>query len=188
MDLKLLNVRMTFPKGENTLETPSDYYDPAKYCVQILIPKNDPQVQAFEDAVNAAVAEGKAKYGKSFNPGTYKVGGMLGTSKFLQDGDLKDVDILKGYWFFTPTSQWEVPIFSPYKPEKISASEVWSGDYGNVKISICPFVNTVKNNKGVAVYLKGVQPKFKGERLGEMSANEFDYEAAEDASNEVVNF
>lgn len=148
-----------------------------KYSATWIIPKDSPQVKAIKDALNKALDEmfpGKRKNGawppKMNNP--------------LKDGDeLADEHPEYAGSYVLRSSSKNRPVV--YDRRKAALTEedgvIYSGCYCNASLAASGF--DVQANKGVTVYLNGVQFVKDGERLAGYDASN-DFEALDDEGGE----
>jgi hypothetical protein len=81
----------------------------------------------------------------------------------LRDGDEErpDDEAYAGKWFFSAKSKTKPGIVDKERQEILDETELVSGDYGRIHISVYPY-----EQKGVAIALNHVQLLKKGEPLG----------------------
>lgn len=144
-----------------------------KYSVSIIIPKSDTKtLTAINEAIDAAIEEGKGKYGgKLPNKASLKLP--------LRDGDIdrENDEAYKDSYFLNANSITAPQIVDKDVKPILDRSEVYSGVYARVSINFYAF-NT-NGNKGVAVGLGNIQKIRDGEPLGGQSS------AADDFATEV---
>lgn len=147
-----------------------------KYSVSIIIPKSDTKtLTAINEAIDAAIEEGKGKYGgKLPNKASLKLP--------LRDGDIdrENDEAYKDSYFLNANSITAPQIVDKDVKPILDRSEVYSGVYARVSINFYAF-NT-NGNKGVAVGLGNIQKIRDGEPLGGQSsaADDFATEASDD--------
>lgn len=147
-----------------------------KYSVSIIIPKSDTKtLAAINEAIDAAIEEGKGKYGgKLPNKASLKLP--------LRDGDIdrENDEAYKDSYFLNANSITAPQIVDKDVKPILDRSEVYSGVYARVSINFYAF-NT-NGNKGVAVGLGNIQKIRDGEPLGGQSsaADDFATEASDD--------
>lgn len=130
-----------------------------KYSVSVLIPKNDTEtVNAINQAIDAAIEEGIAKFGgKKPNKTAIKLP--------LRDGDVeRDDEAYKGHWFINANSTTAPQIVDRAVKPILDKSEVYSGCYGRVSLNFFAFNSN--GNKGIAAGLGNIQKIRDGEPLG----------------------
>lgn len=130
-----------------------------KYSVSIIIPKKDKvTIAKIQDAIKAALEEGKAsKFGGKI-PSTYK--------KPLRDGDEErpDDENYKDSYFINANSTNKPAIVDESMNAILEKEEFYSGCYGRASVNFYAF-NTA-GNKGIACGLNNLQKLEDGERLG----------------------
>lgn len=144
-----------------------------KYSVSLIIPKNDEKTVAkIKAAVEAALEEGKAKFGGKL-PKVFK--------NPLRDGDEErpDDENYEGTYFVNANSTRKPSIVDENLDEIIDKDEFYSGCYGRASINFYAF--NVSGNKGVAAGLNHLQKLDDGIRLGEaLSSAEDDFGGNDD--------
>lgn len=149
-----------------------------KYSVSLIIPKSDTKtVKAIQNAVEQAKQDGKAKFGGKI-PANLKLP--------LRDGDIErpEDEAYANSYFINCNSKDKPQIVDRNVQPIIDRSEVYSGCYARVSISIYPF-NT-NGNRGVACGLGNVQKIADGEPLGGRTRAEDDFEAYEDEDDDFL--
>lgn len=149
-----------------------------RYSVSLIIPKSDTKtVKAIQDAVEQAKQDGKAKFGGKI-PANLKLP--------LRDGDIErpEDEAYANSYFINCNSKDKPQIVDRNVQPIIDRSEVYSGCYARVSISIYPF-NT-NGNRGVACGLGNVQKIADGEPLGGRTRAEDDFEAYEDEDDDFL--
>ena len=144
-----------------------------KYSVSIIIPKSDTKtLTAINEAIDAAIEEGKGKYGG-------KIPNKASLKLPLRDGDIdrENDEAYKDSYFLNANSITAPQIVDKDVKPILDRSEVYSGVYARVSINFYAF-NT-NGNKGVAVGLGNIQKIRDGEPLGGQSS------AADDFATEV---
>lgn len=138
-----------------------DGSDP-KYSLCLLIPKSDKKTyKAIQDALEAASAKGKAKFGAAW-PNKPK--------SPLHDGDGEKSngdeygDECKGCWVLNASSKTKPEVVGADREPILDQTELYSGCYGRVTLNFYPFV--VPSNKGIACGLGNVQKLADGDALG----------------------
>ena len=124
-----------------------------KYSVSLIIPKSDTKtLSAINEAVNAAIEEGKGKFGgKIPNKAVLKLP--------LRDGDIDrpDDEAYANSYFVNANSNTAPQIVDRNVNPILDRSEVYSGVYARVSINFYAFNSN--GNKGIACGLHGRQPK-----------------------------
>ncbi|OPZ88317.1 MAG: hypothetical protein BWY74_03194 [Firmicutes bacterium ADurb.Bin419] len=146
-----------------------------KYSVSLIIPKSDTKtINAINEAVNAAIEEGKGKFGG-------KVPNKAALKLPLRDGDSEREDeAYKNCYFVNANSTAAPQIVDREVNPILDRSELYSGVYARVSINFYSFNSN--GNKGVACGLGNIQKIRDGEPLGGKSnaADDFATEADED--------
>lgn len=138
-----------------------------KYSVAIIIPKsNKKSIAKINEAIEAAIEEGKAKFGGKI-PATLK--------KPLRDGDEErpDDEAYKNAYFINANSARKPGVVDENLDPIIDKDEFYSGCYGRASINFYAF--NVSGNKGVACGLNNLQKLADGERLSGGSTAEEDF-------------
>ena len=146
---------------------------PERYSVSVLIPKNDKEtVKAINDAVDAAIEEGIAKFGgKKPNKAAIKLP--------LRDGDTEREDeAYAGHWFINANSKTAPQIVDKAVKPILDRDEVYSGCYARVSLNFYAFNSN--GNKGIACGLGNIQKIRDGESLGGRSSATDDFSIEED--------
>lgn len=144
-----------------------------KYSVSVLIPKDDKiTLQAIEQAVDAAIIEGIAKFGgKKPNKAAIKLP--------LRDGDIeRDDEAYKGHYFINANSITKPQIVDTNVQPILDQSEVYSGCYARVSLNFYAFNSN--GNKGIACGLGNIQKIRDGEPLGGRSSASDDFTMLDD--------
>ena len=105
-----------------------------KYSVSVLIPKSDTAtVKAINDAIDAAITEGIAKFGgKKPNRAAIKTP--------LRDGDVEREDeAYRGHWFINANSTTQPQIVDRAVRPILDRSEVYAGCYARVSLNFYAF-------------------------------------------------
>ena len=144
-----------------------------KYSVSLIIPKSDTKtLSAINEAVNAAIEEGKGKFGgKIPNKAVLKLP--------LRDGDIDrpDDEAYANSYFVNANSNTAPQIVDRNVNPILDRSEVYSGVYARVSINFYAFNSN--GNKGIACGLGNIQKIRDGEPLGGRT------NAADDFSTDV---
>lgn len=132
-----------------------------KYSASLIIPKSDTKtIEEIEQAIQKAIDEGVAKKfeGKRPKAAVLKLP--------LRDGDLeRDEDAAYADSMFLNASSKDAPGIVDRRAKLImDRSEVYSGCYVNVSISLYPF--NFQGKKGIAAGLGNIQKVKDGEPLG----------------------
>ena len=145
---------------------------PERYSVSVLIPKDDKEtVKAINDAVDAAIEEGIAKFGgKKPNKAAIKLP--------LRDGDTeRDDEAYAGHWFINANSKTAPQIVDKAVKPILDRDEVYSGCYARVSLNFYAFNSN--GNKGIACGLGNIQKIRDGESLGGRSSATDDFNTEE---------
>ena len=146
---------------------------PERYSVSVLIPKDDKEtIKAINDAVDAAIEEGIAKFGgKKPNKAAIKLP--------LRDGDTEREDeAYAGQWFINANSKTAPQIVDKAVKPILDRDEVYSGCYARVSLNFYAFNSN--GNKGIACGLGNIQKIRDGESLGGRSSAADDFSTEED--------
>lgn len=146
---------------------------PERYSVFVLIPKDDKEtIKAINDAVDAAIEEGIAKFGgKKPNKAAIKLP--------LRDGDTEREDeAYAGHWFINANSKTAPQIVDKAVKPILDRDEVYSGCYARVSLNFYAFNSN--GNKGIACGLGNIQKIRDGESLGGRSSAADDFSTEED--------
>lgn len=146
---------------------------PERYSVSVLIPKDDKEtIKAINDAVDAAIEEGIAKFGgKKPNKAAIKLP--------LRDGDTEREDeAYAGHWFINANSKTAPQIVDKAVKPILDRDEVYSGCYARVSLNFYAFNSD--GNKGIACGLGNIQKIRDGESLGGRSSAADDFSTEED--------
>lgn len=146
---------------------------PERYSVSVLIPKDDKEtVKAINDAIDAAIEEGIAKFGgKKPNKAAIKLP--------LRDGDTEREDEAHaGHWFINANSKTAPQIVDKAVKPILDRDEVYSGCYARVSLNFYAFNSN--GNKGIACGLGNIQKIRDGESLGGRSSATDDFSIEED--------
>ena len=138
-----------------------------------LIPKSDIQtVKAINEAIDAAIEEGVAKFGgKKPNKAAIKLP--------LRDGDTeRDDEAYKGHYFINANSTTPPQIVDKQVKPILDRNEVYSGCYARVYLNFYAFNSN--GNKGIACGLGNIQKVRDGEPLGGRTNAADDFATLED--------
>lgn len=130
----------------------------AKYSVSVLVPKTaKATLKAISDAINAAIEEGKAKWGGKV-PANLK--------KPMRDGDEERPDdpAYAGMYFFNASSKRKPQVINQHRAIITDPMEFYSGCWGRISVNFYAF-NT-NGNRGVGVGLGNIIKLKDGESLG----------------------
>lgn len=164
------NTRLSYFHG---LDPVSINGGPERYSVSVLIPKDDKEtVKAINNAVDAAIEEGIAKFGgKKPNKAAIKLP--------LRDGDTEREDeAYAGHWFINANSKTAPQIVDKAVKPILDRDEVYSGCYARVSLNFYAFNSN--GNKGIACGLGNIQKIRDGESLGGRSSATDDFSIEED--------
>ena len=131
-----------------------------KYSVSLIIPKSDTKtINAINAAVNAAIEEGKGKFGG-------KIPNKAALKLPLRDGDIDrpDDEAYANSYFINANSNTAPQIVDRNVNPILDRSEVYSGVYARVSINFYAFNSN--GNKGIACGLGNIQKIRDGEPLG----------------------
>lgn len=130
-----------------------------KRSMTVLIPKDDPIVDLFKQAMKAAAAEGLTKI--------TKWGGKLPADlrNPLRDGDTKSYAGYAGHYFVNVSSNPEQPlaILDQQLKDIKSDAEAYSGAWYRAILVAAPYSQA--GNNGISFFLNGVQKVAEGERF-----------------------
>ena len=146
---------------------------PERYSVSVLIPKDDKEtIKAINDAVDAAIEEGIAKFG-GIKPNKAAI------KLPLRDGDTEREDeAYAGHWFINANSKTAPQIVDKAVKPILDRDEVYSGCYARVSLNFYAFNSN--GNKGIACGLGNIQKIRDGESLGGRSSAADDFSTEED--------
>jgi hypothetical protein len=131
-----------------------------KYSVSLIIPKSDTKtLSVINEAVNAAIEEGKGKFGG-------KIPNKAALKLPLRDGDIDrpDDEAYANSYFINANSITAPQIVDRNVNPILERSEVYSGVYARVSINFYAFNSN--GNKGIACGLGNIQKIRDGEPLG----------------------
>jgi hypothetical protein len=140
-----------------------------KYSVSLIIPKSDTTtIAAINTAVNAAIEEGKGKFGG-------KVPNKAALKLPLRDGDIDrpEDEAYANSYFVNANSTTAPQIVDKQVQPILDRSEVYSGVYARVSVNFYAFNSN--GNKGIACGLGNIQKIRDGEPLGGRSNAEDDF-------------
>lgn len=139
----------------------------AKYSVSLIIPKTDTKlIKRIEDAIEAALQDGKAKFGGKI-PANWK--------NPLRDGDEErpDDENYTDSMFVNANSDQKPEVVDTNLDPIMSREEFYSGCYGRASVNFYAF--NVSGNKGVACGLNNLQKLEDGPRLSGGSSAQEDF-------------
>ena len=131
-----------------------------KYSVSLIIPKSDTKtLSAINEAVDAAIEEGKGKFGG-------KIPNKAALKLPLRDGDIErpDDEAYANSYFINAKSTTAPQIVDKNVNPILERSEIYSGVYARVSINFYAFNSN--GNKGIACGLGNIQKIRDGEPLG----------------------
>ena len=149
-----------------------------KYSVSLIIPKTDTDtINKIKAAIEQAKEEGKAKFGGKI-PANLKLP--------LRDGDIErpDDEAYKNSYFINANSKDKPQIVDRNVQPILDQSEVYSGCYARVSISIYAFNKGV--NKGIGCGLGNIQKVADGEPLGGRTRAEDDFSVYDDGEDDFL--
>lgn len=129
-----------------------------KYSVSLIIPKSDKKtVKKIQDAVQAALQEGKAKFGGTI-PKKWK--------NPLRDGDeeKEDDENYADSYYINANSSNKPSVVDKNCDPILDKDEFYSGCYGRASVNFYAF--NFEGTKGIACGLNHVQKLKDGDRLG----------------------
>lgn len=156
-----------------------------KYGVQILLPKDDPQVKKLKKAIKQALVE---KHGENAanRLAKYKLPLRDGDEERNEDGDQPEYE---GMYFMNANSARKPGIVNrnnePADPIDLE-EYCYSGAYFHVSVSVYGYDSVNGSKPGVALGLNNIMLRKKGERLdGSVSAtSEFSDYASDDMDDD----
>ena len=131
-----------------------------KYSVSVIIPKSDTKtLEAIENAVDAAIEEGRGKFGG-------KIPNKQSLKLPLRDGDIdrSDDEAYADSFFVNANSITPPQIVDADINPILERSKVYSGVYARVSINFYAFNSN--GNRGIACGLGNIQKIRDGEPLG----------------------
>lgn len=141
-------------------------------CISSYSKDDKETVKAINNAVDAAIEEGIAKFGgKKPNKAAIKLP--------LRDGDTEREDeAYAGHWFINANSKTAPQIVDKAVKPILDRDEVYSGCYARVSLNFYAFNSN--GNKGIACGLGNIQKIRDGESLGGRSSATDDFSIEED--------
>jgi len=175
--VKLNNVRVSYV---NVFKARGMEGQEPKYSVQVILPKDHPQVKEVNNAILEA---GKEKFAKLINGNKFPAK----LKNPLRDGDeeMEDEPETYGDAYFFNANNLRRPLVIDRDKTPITEDDniIYSGCYCNVVVDFYAF--DVTGNKGVAASLGGVQFKADGEALGGRGATVDDFDDEEDDDDDI---
>lgn len=174
--LILKNVRLSYANLFTPRENKSGEL---RYSTALLIPKDHPQVEALQAAIDT---EGAEKFGAKWAGMVKRNGSPLKDAD--EDGKADDDPNYEGMFYFNTSSKRKPQVVDRQVQPIVDESEIFSGCYANVSIAVYGF--EVPENKGVTFGLNNVQLVKLGERLGGAANAEEDFEEVDDDDDGFV--
>lgn len=142
-----------------------------KYSTTVLVPKSNTAAKAaIDEAIEAATQEGVSKKWNGQRPPIVAISVHDGDGVRPSDGMPYGAEC-KGCWVFTASSKNPPFVVDCNVQHIIDPTQVYSGMWGNVNISLFPYNSNGK--KGIGIGLNGVQKVRDGEPLtGRVTAEE----------------
>lgn len=177
-DVLLKNVRLSYVRFDKAVSRNAG--QPAKYSCTILLPKTDTsQKQMIDNAIAAAIAVGREKFGNAVPARPKTV--IWDGDQYTQSGKEFGPEA-KGHWVFTASlaeSRGPVQVVDLSRNPILSQSEIYSGMYANVLVNFFFYKN---ESVGVGAGLGPVQKVADGEPLGGTLPSADDVFGAPDAA------
>lgn len=164
-----INTRLSYFHGWNPTSINGG---PERYGTTVLIPKDDTAtISAIIRAVEAAIDQGIAKFGKKFeDTDSLKLP--------LRDGDIeRDDEAYQGHYFLNANSRTAPQIVDRDIKPIIDQDEVYSGCYARVSLNF--YAYNVNGNRGIAVGLGNIQKIRDGAPLDGRSSAADDFKEVE---------
>lgn len=181
-DVLLKNVRLSYVRFDKAVSR-SAGQEP-KYSCTILVPKTDvAQKQAIDNAITAAIAIGREKYGRVVPDKPKTV--IWDGDGYTQSGKEFGPEA-KGHWVFTASlaeARGPVQVVDLNRNPILRQTEIYSGMYANVLVNFFFYKN---ESVGVGAGLGPVQKVADGEPLGGTLPTADDVFGAPDAAQPVV--
>lgn len=151
-----VNTRLSYFHGWEAVSAMSGA--PEKFSTSVLIPKDDTEtIKAIEEAIDAAVEDGTAKFGGKVKKTMLKLP--------LHDGDTeRDDEAYKGHYYLNASSNSAPQIVDRKVKPILDRNEVYSGCYARVSLNFYPY--NANGVKGIACGLGNIQKVRDGEPLG----------------------
>lgn len=149
-----------------------------KYSVSIIIPKEDEKtVKKIYAAVDAAIEDGKSKFGKKVNTASLKLP--------LRDGDTeKDDEAYENSYFLNANSKQKPQVVDKNVDPILDEDAIYPGVYARVSLNFYAF--SVNGNRGVAVGLGNIQKIKDGPMLGGRTKASDDFDAFGDDNDDFL--
>ena len=177
-DVLLRNVRLSYVRFDKAVSRNPG--QEKKYSCTILVPKTDlAQKQAIDNAIEAAIAIGREKFGNAVPPKPKTV--VWDGDGYTQSGKEFGPEA-KGHWVFTAglaEARGPVQVVDLSRNPILSQSEIYSGMYANVLVNFYFYKN---ESVGVGAGLGPVQKVADGEPLGGTLPSADDVFGAPDAA------
>ena len=177
-DVLLRNVRLSYVRFDKAVSRNPG--QEKKYSCTILVPKTDlAQKQALDNAIEAAIAIGREKFGNAVPPKPKTV--LWDGDGYTQSGKEFGPEA-KGHWVFTAglaEARGPVQVVDLSRNPILNQSEIYSGMYANVLVSFYFYKN---ESVGVGAGLGPVQKVADGEPLGGVLPSADDVFGAPDAT------
>ena len=161
-DVLLRKVRLSYVRFDKAYA--KDARQEKKYSCTILLPKTDlAQKQAIDNAIEAAIAIGREKFGNAVPPKPKTV--VWDGDGYTQSGKEFGLEA-KGHWVFTaglPEAKGPVEVVDLGRNPILNRSEIYSGMYANVLVNFYFYKN---ESVGVGAGLGPVQKVADGDPLG----------------------
>ena len=161
-DVLLRNVRLSYVRFDKAVSRNPG--QEKKYSCTILVPKTDlAQKQAIDNAIEAAIAIGREKFGNAVPPKPKTV--LWDGDGYTQSGKEFGPEA-KGHWVFTAglaEARGPVQVVDLSRNPILNQSEIYSGMYANVLVNFYFYKN---ESVGVGAGLGPVQKVADGEPLG----------------------
>ena len=146
------------------LEEPNTMSD--KYQLDILIPKDSPEVKRVNSAVNAAVKEGQEKKWDGKKPAKLLMPLKDGDEKIAEAEKPELYKAYEGMYYLTPKAVKPSDFYCFDRDRNvISPDEIYSGCYIRCSMEFFPYKHEM-GGKGVSVALRAIQFVADGESLG----------------------
>jgi hypothetical protein len=169
--LVIKNVRFSYC-NLTTPKVPLSGGEP-KYSCTILVPKVDVEAKrALDKAIAEAIEEGVKSKWSGVRPPFVALPIHDGDGARPSDG-MPYGDECKGHWVFTASSKDAPQLVDRALMPILSPSDIYSGMYGNVSISVYPYFNSGK--KGIGIGLNNVMKTAEGEALAGRSSAASDF-------------
>lgn len=181
MNIKLKNVRLSYPNLFVAKANKKEPNKPAKFGANFILKKDDPQVKALRDAINAVAKE---KWPKNMP----KLSGVaLKTPEAAPDGSWPTDGYDDTVMFLTSSSAKRVPIVDKDPTVALAAEDgkPYAGCYVNASVRLWAQDNEF--GKRINCQLLAVQFAKDGEPFGEKPINpESEFEKVEDDESSLV--